>query len=279
MSDGGFLLPQKSTIAVSILSMLFIYVFSMYADSLFSKTNYVVNNLATLGLGVLLLFIQSGIFSRSRIEEEKNIVSRAMTEQAEQYKLSKENIDLINIKCHDLKHRIDCLKNFDEKDREEQIEELENLLKTYEAGFKTENSALDAVLTKKALQCNDLKIKLLPVIDGSAVSLLKDEDVYSLFGNILDNAIEYLSTVEDESLREINLKIIERNKLLIIHSENYCPTPVKFKDDLPVTTKPDTDNHGFGMASIKYIVNKYKGTLSIKQEDESFILNIIIPIE
>ena len=278
LDKGSLLLPKTSTIIVSVISVLFIYVLSMYADNLIrQQANGIFINLSSLGYSLLLVIVQFGIFSHSKIKEEKDIVSRAIVEEREQYKLSQENIEKINIKCHDLKHRIDSLRNADDRDRVEQIEELENLLKIYEAGFRTGNSALDEVLTKKALQCIDLDIKLLPIIDGSAVSALKDDDIYSLFGNILDNAIEYLATVSDESLREINLKITNKNKLSIIHCENYCSTPLKFKGGLPVTTKRDTDNHGFGMASIKNIVNKYKGTLSIMQEDDNYILNIIIP--
>ena len=278
LDKDGALLPKTSTIIVSLISVLFIYVLSMYADNLIrQQANGIYINLSSLGFSMLLIIVQFGIFSRSKIKEEKDIVSRAIVEEREQYRLSQENIEKINIKCHDLKHRIDSLRNADARDRDEQIEELENLLKIYEAGFRTGNSALDEVLTKKALQCIDLDIKLLPIIDGNAVSALKDDDIYSLFGNILDNAIEYLATVPDESLREISLKITNKNKLSVIHCENYCSAPLKFKGGLPVTTKQDTDNHGFGTVSIKNIVNKYKGTLSIKHEDDNFVLNIIIP--
>lgn len=278
MNADSFLLPKSSTIIISGVTVLFIYVLSMYADSVRFETDKILSNLSTLGCGVLLLFVQLGVFEHSKVESEKLAISRAMEEEREQYKLSQENIEKINIKCHDLKHRIDRLRNADDKCRDEEIKELESLLKIYEAGFRTGNSALDEVLTKKALQCIDLNIKLMPIIDGNAVSVIKDDDIDSLFGNILDNAIEYLASVSDEELRIVSLKITNKNKFLIIHTENYCSTPLQFKGGLPVTTKPDKDNHGFGMTSIGYIVKKYKGTLSVKQEDENYVLNIIIPI-
>lgn len=275
--DGSFFLPKRATIIISVLAFAFIYVLSMYADSVGGRYRDVLEMYA-LGCGVLLLLVQFGIFTRSKIEEEKQIVVRAMAIEHKQHLLSKENIEQINIKCHDLKHQLALL--LDKKNPEmydEHLKELENLVKIYESEIRTGNSALDVVLTEKSLYCNKFNIKLHTFIDEEAIAILKEEDVYSLFGNILDNAIEYLVTVEDESLRIINLKITRKNKMIVIHSENYCPTALRFKNGLPVTTKPDTANHGYGTVSIKYIVKKYNGVLTIKQADEKFILNIMIP--
>lgn len=275
---GSSLLPKTSTVIVSLISVVFICVLSLYADRIIFRTNELLINLYSLGCGTLLIMVQFDVFNRSKMQEDKDVVSRVMAMAQEQYTMSQENINMINIKCHDLKHRIDLLRNSDCDDREEQLNELERLLKNYEATFRTGNGALDVVLTSKSLLCNELNIKLLPLIDGGAVSGMKNEDIYSLFGNILDNAIEYLKTVEDKNLREIGLRITRKNNLLVIHTENYCDTPLKFKGGLPLTTKQDTENHGFGMASIKYIVNKYNGTLSVGQDDDVFVLNIIIPM-
>ena len=47
-------------------------------------------------------------------------------------------------------------------------------------------------------------------------------------------------------------------------------------DGLPLTKK-DTNYHGFGMQSIKMIVDKYNGTLNIEIDEDVFILNVIFP--
>lgn len=49
-------------------------------------------------------------------------------------------------------------------------------------------------------------------------------------------------------------------------------------DGLPVTTKEDTDFHGFGMKSIRMIVEKYKGNLSISAKDGVFKVNIFFTL-
>ena len=47
---------------------------------------------------------------------------------------------------------------------------------------------------------------------------------------------------------------------------------------MPVTTKPNKMYHGFGMKSIRNVVEKYGGTLVIKAEGGIFRLNILLPM-
>jgi sensor histidine kinase regulating citrate/malate metabolism len=107
---------------------------------------------------------------------------------------------------------------------------------------------------------------------------MQEEDIYSLFGNALDNAIESLLSVEDAEKRCIGMKVVVNNKILSIHFDNYCEKPLTFRDELPVTTKDDKNYHGFGMLSIDYIVKKYKGTMAVSVVENMFNLNILIPL-
>lgn len=47
---------------------------------------------------------------------------------------------------------------------------------------------------------------------------------------------------------------------------------------MPVTSKSDGKNHGFGMISIRYIVQKYRGTMNFEVVDDMFYLNISLPM-
>ena len=47
---------------------------------------------------------------------------------------------------------------------------------------------------------------------------------------------------------------------------------------LPLTSKGDTDNHGFGLRSMRKIAEKYQGTLSVKLEDKAFLLYVMLPL-
>ena len=58
---------------------------------------------------------------------------------------------------------------------------------------------------------------------------------------------------------------------------NYYGGKLELSDGLPVTTKADRGNHGYGVKSIRSIVSKYDGELSISMEDQVFCLQILIP--
>lgn len=47
---------------------------------------------------------------------------------------------------------------------------------------------------------------------------------------------------------------------------------------MPQTTTKDRLNHGFGTKSMRIIVGRYGGTMTMGADDETFYLNILIPI-
>ena len=69
-----------------------------------------------------------------------------------------------------------------------------------------------------------------------------------------------------------------RGKFLHIQIENRCETAPVFRGGLPVTTKADGENHGFGMISMKRIVEKYGGAMTVEWEDDIFRVSMTIPI-
>ena len=54
----------------------------------------------------LLIYLQKELFYNSAMRQELAVMNLLWKKEQEQYRLSKENIALINHKCHDLKHQI-----------------------------------------------------------------------------------------------------------------------------------------------------------------------------
>ena len=131
---------------------------------------------------------------------------------------------------------------------------------------------------EKLLYCQEHKIKLTCVCDEEKLTHLDTLDIYSLFGNALDNAIESVICEPEESKRIISMRIGPRNEFLCIHIENYVRREVKLSGGLPVTSKADKSYHGFGVLSIKRIVEKYHGSMSIRSDGNLFRLDILIPL-
>ncbi len=93
----------------------------------------------------------------------------------------------------------------------------------------------------------------------------------------LDNAIEAVMELEDIQKRVISVKIVAQQDILVIQIQNYYDRNLIYEDGLPVTTKKNRYEHGYGMKSIRYMAEKYNGTITVSSEDDIFRLQILIP--
>ena len=149
----------------------------------------------------------------------------------------------------------------------------------YDCGLKTECAALDLVLSNKSLVCSGKQIALTCVADGKQLRFMEDADIYALFGNILDNAIEAVERLDDPDMRLIPLTIHTQQNFLIIREENYYDGVLVMDQGLPLTTKADKRFHGFGMQSVRTLTEKYGGDLQLRTGDGIYRLSILFPVE
>lgn len=106
---------------------------------------------------------------------------------------------------------------------------------------------------------------------------MEDVDLYVLFANAFDNAIEASNKLPNEK-RGISLTSTKKGKMLFIALKNNCLDNIKFEDGSPITTKEDKEHHGFGTRSIKRIVEKYNGNVIFDVDNGVFILSITLPL-
>ncbi|MGL5260205.1 MAG: GHKL domain-containing protein [Lachnospiraceae bacterium] len=230
-------------------------------------------------LCVYVLWVQANITEKMRLEKAIEGIHAISRQQAKYYKITSETIDSINRKSHDLKHQIRALQSItDDKIKQEYITELEKDLMIYDTALETGNRALDVVLMEKGLFCKDHKIQWSCMIDGKKLDFIKVEEIYSLFGNALDNAIEAVLKINDVEKRVISVKVIEHNKIVMIQIQNYCEEILEFEDGIPITTKENKEEHGYGMRSIRYTVEKYDGVITTQLKNQIFILQMMIPM-
>lgn len=230
-------------------------------------------------LDVFIVSMLISVFRNDKMRFDVDELERRLAQEGRYYEMAQNNIDLINIKCHDLKHQISMFQKLNDKAAcSGEIEELKNAVMIYDNIAKTGNEALDCVLTEKMLYCSENKIQFTYIADGSLLKNMTYTDICALFGNALDNAIESVMKTEDAPRRVMGMKVFSRAGLINIHFENYCPQPPKLNNGMLVTSKSDGKNHGFGMISIRYIVQKYRGTLNFEVVDDMFYLNITLPM-
>lgn len=228
---------------------------------------------------VLILYLQNTLFKKSAMKQELDTLNQLWHQQKEQYELSRETIALINHKCHDLKHQIAAIRAITSpEEREKYLREVEDSVQIYDSILKTGNEVLDTVLTEKSLFCAASNIKINCIADGRRMHILDPVDLYTVFGNAIDNAIESVKQLENQEMRMIDVLVYVRKQFLLIHIMNPIGRRLKFDGDLPVTTKAKNGYHGFGLKSIRHTVEKYNGFMKIDMEENIFSLKILIPL-
>ena len=238
---------------------------------------FIIRTLVDLS-GIAVLYAYHVQVKEIQIRFEKDTLHNIMEMQYKNYQLSKENIDMVNQKYHDLKHQINLLKTQAYVGKSTSyLEKMEREIRVYETQNKTGNQILDAVLTNKAMICQNKEIELKFIVDGGALSFMEDMDVSALFGNMLDNAIESAEKQREKQKRLIWLYVTKEKQFVRIRTENYCDEKIRFKNGMPVTTKKDRRLHGYGMKSIKSTVEKYHGSVVAAQENNWFELKILLP--
>ena len=150
-------------------------------------------------------------------------------------------------------------------------------IKRYETSYNTGNRVLDTILSAEAMKCQARGIELTCVADGSILSFMNPMDVSSLFGNALDNAIEGAEKIPEKNERLIHLTVDKQKSFVRIFVENRYIGKIRFRHNLPLTSKADTNFHGFGIKSMKSIAEKYGGSIVAVAEDGWFKLSILIP--
>lgn len=271
-ADGYEILQKRLLINSSIVMLYVVYLYGMIPDDI---------------PGVLILFVicdilalvmQFGLFSESTLNWQYAVVEQLLYAEREKYQQISETTEIINRKCHDLKYLISGLKQMEDgPERRKHFNEIESAVMIYESAVKSGNDTLDLLLMNKMLYCEKHHIKLTCVGDGSQLSWMDAIDLYIMFGNALDNAIESVSSEADENNRIISFRISVSGQMVSIHFENYVGHEVVMDKGWPVTSKKDTQYHGFGLLSIRRIVEKYSGTMSIRMENHVFRLNILLP--
>lgn len=226
-----------------------------------------------------VLWVQVNQKINLSLQRELDGINHAWRQQTDQYQITQDTINSINIKCHDLKHQIGALRHMtDGVQKEAFFDEIVNEIMIYDTAVKTGNKALDTVLMEKGLICKNHNIQWSCMADGSKLNFIKLEDIYAIFGNALDNAISAVLDLSDPKKRIISVKIINQKKLIMIQIQNYYEKELKFEDGLPVTTKGNRKHHGYGMKSIRYTAEKYNGIITVQAESQIFMLQVLLPI-
>jgi len=270
--------PRQLSSAVLIFAIIQVLGFSQELRHISEYTSEWKFLYISQMLAICILYMQNELFKKSAIKQELAMMNLLWKNKQEQYEISKENIDLINQKSHDLKHQIRALRKLGKEEFDHYMDEIEDSIAVYETIVKTGNDVFDTILTEKSLYCKKHEINVSCVADGSQMDFIEAIDLYAILGNAMDNAIEAVQKFSEPEKRQIDVIIHRQQNFLMMNFINPMPGEIEYEGDFPVTTKGDRQYHGFGLRSIRHFVKKYDGFMNITVEDGCFSLKIMMPV-
>ena len=252
-------------------SFLICYVFE-YGDSDLMANMRVYLSFISVVFAFVGILLEFSMRSVKAGDNELAVIKNILRGERERYEKEKAGMELINMKCHDLRHQIAACGG---KLEDGELESIARAIDIYDSGIDTSNDAANVIINEKSLVCRAEGIKLTCMLDGRSLDALPKYEIYSLLGNALENAINAVKKLEPEK-RVISITSTGTKGMFCIHIENYFHGDIVFDGGLPVTNK-DTDYHGYGMKSMRYIAEQYGGALRSYVSGDIFVLDIILP--
>lgn len=270
-------------VAIPLLAMMILYI-TMYVMIL---TNFQSNIIILLSIICVSMIVIAGIvwFMIARINKDNEIKTKLLLseQKANLYKQnvisSNSQIETIKLLKHDMKNNISCI---DALIEEENYDEAHNICHSLTNKYtsigtivNTENYLLNAVLNVEIEKAKSYGIPVKLSITNDLKMFKNSSDIISLIGNILDNAISYLSKNKVKN-NEINFSTGYEGSYSIIKCRNNILDSVLFNNPSLKTDKKDKDNHGKGITIINSIAHKYNGDVIIKERNKEFIITVIL---
>lgn len=263
--------------AISFLTIIITNILFWYLTR--AVGNRIESSLTLCICCIVSLMLQYNAFQRGVVHYESTVLQRLLYMEQKQHEISQENIELINLKAHDLKRQIATLKElYGDEIAAEMLRETEKAVQIYDSSVNTNNKNLDLVINGKKFLCEKHGISLDIMANGSLLDFMTPADTYSLFENALQNAIESVQG-EEPQYRIITLNIHKsEGGYVVVEIKNFCTREVHFHNGRPLSNKADPQFHGYGIRSMEYIVEKYGGNMVIDYREKVFLVKILFKI-
>ena len=161
----------------------------------------------------------------------------------------------------------------------EYVRELKTALSgTASEGIKSGNPITDTILLEWKREAEKRNICFDCDFYFSAGSDINAFDISIILNNALQNAVE--NTAGGEKAY-VSVRSYRRNNAYMIEISNSFAGSLQWdaESGLPLTSKAETDGHGYGLSNIRKVAEKYFGDIDIVLKDGNFLLSIMLMME
>lgn len=205
----------------------------------------------------------------------------------EKEKYSKESMEIIKRSNeelrefkHDLKNYLlplqEAMETMPQSEMVKVWEKINQKIEDVQTLIQTGNSYVDSMINTKIILARsekvDVKCTILSKMEG-----IDDLEFCSVFGNLMDNAIEAERKVTEK--KEIIIFVEEKMGYLRLEIQNKIEKSVLNENSSLNTTKKDTSSHGIGHKSVKRTMQKVGGALKYYETGDLFCAEAVFPIK
>ena len=250
------------------------YFLFIFFNATITDKDWIYAFFVVTGLMLILLLISVWYYIRS-IDTEKNLLEVRNNMMASQYQQLNEHYREYRCLVHDEKYMINFI---EESLKSGDLEEIQQLLcrckeKFVRKDYWTGISIVDRVITMEKRKMDELDIDF--CLNAEVMDIIVDDmDFIILFENLINNAIEAASKCKEKRKIELTMKNV--NDTLIFKLRNSNSKLPNRKGKKFLTDKMDTAGHGWGIESVKHIVEKYNGSVHFSYDESFFEVDIII---
>lgn len=214
-----------------------------------------------------------------RADGDMLLLRQHMEMQQESMAALEQNYRMQRRSTHEFEHHMQVLRGLLEQgDADAALAHLTRLQKNRSirlTSVSANHPVVDAILNQKYQTAQENGIRMqLRVNDLSGLTLPTDALVVVLT-NLLDNAIEACRRLE--GCREIFCTVLADDALFI--SIRNTSAPVQVVDGMIPTSKQDSLSHGFGLLSVRYVLDKLNAEYTFGYDEGWFHFAAEIPCE
>ena len=225
---------------------------------------------------IYIKFLESNILAQKQNSQIADLEHRNEMQYVFYEEKNKYENEIQRIR-HDLKNHLLLIKDKESIKNPTYYNELLEIIeddKTIMSGC----NVFDVLINEKK-RCAEklgIEIRILVVKNISKINYIKERDLCSIFGNVLDNAIENAGKVKNAY---IDIKVDIINSFFYMNIKNkFDPMLIKENEGEFYTIKKDSMLHGIGLKSVNVSLAKYDGHMKIKHEGNVFTVEIMIPL-
>lgn len=262
-------------ILVPISSIIILGIIFLFTD--FSQKIVLILTILIFIINFAVFYLYDNIINIFSENEKIMFFEQKSIFYENELNLIKESVDANNRLKHDMKNHLFTMYSLQMMNDTEKLNsyfsEIIEKLDEKNKYVSTENLVIDSIVNFKLKEIESLGTTIEASVDVPTEINISNVTLTTIIGNLLDNA---KTALEKASNKRLYLKIKHMGDGLFIQIENSFDGKIKEENGKFETQKVDKKNHGMGLESVKSVVKKCDGDISISYENNVFSVLVIL---